>query len=71
MSVASKSYDGSTKATISGGTLNGLVSGETLSLSGQSGAFNDKDAGNGKAVTVTGATLGTGYDRGCRYPHRH
>ncbi|WP_076571599.1 YDG domain-containing protein [Janthinobacterium sp. TND4EL3] len=60
VSVASKSYDGSTKATISGGTLNGLVSGETLSLSGQSGAFNDKDAGNGKAVTVTGATLGNG-----------
>ncbi|MBH2067593.1 MAG: filamentous hemagglutinin N-terminal domain-containing protein [Burkholderiales bacterium] len=60
VSVASKSYDGNTKATISGGTLNGLVSGETLTLSGQSGAFNNKDAGNGKAVTVTGATLGNG-----------
>ncbi|WP_454775319.1 YDG domain-containing protein [Janthinobacterium tructae] len=60
VSVASKSYDGNTKATISGGTLNGLVSGESLSLSGQSGAFNDKDAGNGKAVTVTGATLADG-----------
>ncbi|WP_454775913.1 YDG domain-containing protein [Janthinobacterium tructae] len=60
VSVASKSYDGNTKATISGGTLNGLVIGETLSLSGQSGTFNDKDAGNGKAVTVTGATLADG-----------
>ncbi|WP_426086115.1 YDG domain-containing protein [Janthinobacterium sp. PSPC1-1] len=60
VSVASKGYDGNTKATISGGTLNGLVIGETLSLSGQSGAFNDKDAGNGKAVTVTGATLADG-----------
>ena len=58
VSVASKSYDGNTKATISGGTLNGLVIGESLILSGQSGTFNDKDAGNGKAVTVTGATLG-------------
>ncbi|WP_219115964.1 YDG domain-containing protein [Janthinobacterium sp. UMAB-56] len=60
VSVASKSYDGSTKATISGGTLNGLVIGETLSLSGQSGTFNDQNAGNGKVVTVTGATLGDG-----------
>ncbi|MGV8867208.1 MAG: YDG domain-containing protein [Janthinobacterium svalbardensis] len=60
VSVASKIYDGNTKASISGGTLNGLVIGETLSLSGQSGAFNDKDAGNGKAVTVTGATLADG-----------
>ncbi|MBH2072518.1 MAG: hypothetical protein I8H90_26770, partial [Burkholderiales bacterium] len=60
VSVASKSYDGSTKATISGGTLNGLVIGETLSLSGQSGTFNDQNAGNGKAVTVTGATIGDG-----------
>ncbi|WP_258001200.1 YDG domain-containing protein [Janthinobacterium sp. ROICE36] len=60
VSVASKIYDGNTKASISGGTLNGLVIGETLSLSGQSGAFNDKDASNGKAVTVTGATLADG-----------
>ncbi len=60
VTVASKAYDGDTKATISGGTLNGLVSGETLSLSGQSGTFNDKNAGNGKAVTVTGATLSSG-----------
>ncbi|OHV98798.1 hypothetical protein AKG95_06305, partial [Janthinobacterium lividum] len=60
VTVASKAYDGNTKATISGGTLNGLVSGETLSLSGQSGAFSDRNAGNGKAVTVTGATLADG-----------
>ncbi|WP_312440426.1 YDG domain-containing protein [Janthinobacterium sp.] len=60
VSVASKSYDGNTKATISGGTLNGLVGGETLALSGQSGAFNDQNAGNGKAVTVSGATLSDG-----------
>ncbi|KAB8042756.1 YDG domain-containing protein [Janthinobacterium aquaticum] len=60
VTVASKAYDGDTKATISGGTLNGLVSGETLTLSGQSGTFNDQNAGNGKAVTVTGATLGNG-----------
>ncbi|OBV40089.1 YDG domain-containing protein [Janthinobacterium psychrotolerans] len=58
VTVASKSYDGNTKATISGGTLNGLVSGETLNLSGQSGTFSDQNAGNGKAVTVTGAILG-------------
>ena len=60
VTVASKNYDGNTKATISGGVLNGLVGGESLTLSGQSGEFNDKDAGNGKAVTVTGATLTDG-----------
>ncbi|PIG30276.1 filamentous hemagglutinin family protein [Janthinobacterium sp. 35] len=60
VTVASKDYDGTKAATVTGGTLNGLVNGETLSLSGQSGEFNDQNAGNGKAVTVTGATLGNG-----------
>eukprot|EP01133_Synstelium_polycarpum_P019994 gene19994-23960_t len=60
VAVASKVYDGDTKATISGGTLNGLVSGETLVLTGQTGQFIDQNAGNGKAVTVSGATLANG-----------
>ncbi|MCT9813538.1 YDG domain-containing protein, partial [Acidovorax sp. Be4] len=55
-----KTYDGTTGATLSGGTLNGLVGNETLVLSGQSGAFSDQNAGAGKTVTVTGATLGNG-----------
>ncbi|MCD2514265.1 YDG domain-containing protein, partial [Comamonas endophytica] len=60
MTAASKTYDGTDAATLSGGTLEGLVGGETLVLSGQSGTFGDRNAGSGKAVTVTGATLGNG-----------
>ncbi len=62
VTVADKTYDGITNATVTGGTLNGLVIGETLNLSGMRGAFDNKNAGTGKAVTVSGATLtdGTG-----------
>ncbi|WP_426077894.1 YDG domain-containing protein [Janthinobacterium sp. PSPC3-1] len=60
VTVGSKTYDGNTSATVSGGTLNGLVGGETLGLSGQTGVFVDQNAGNGKAVTVSGATLSDG-----------
>ncbi|WP_308922176.1 YDG domain-containing protein [Janthinobacterium sp. J1-1] len=60
VTVGSKTYDGNTSATVSGGTLNGLVGGETLGLSGQTGVFIDRNAGNGKAVTVSGATLSDG-----------
>ena len=60
MTAANKVYDSTTSATLSGGVLSGLVGTETLSFSGQSGVFSGKDAGSGKSVTVTGATLGTG-----------
>ncbi len=54
-----KVYDGNTVATLSGGSLNGLVGDETLSLSGLFGTFADKQAGINKVVTVTGG-LGDG-----------
>ncbi|MGK5010761.1 YDG domain-containing protein, partial [Janthinobacterium sp. MDB2-8] len=60
VAALNKVYDGSTKASISGGTLNGLVGGETLGLSGVSGAFGDKSAGTGKTVTVSDAVLSDG-----------
>ncbi|WP_332879774.1 beta strand repeat-containing protein, partial [Massilia sp. S19_KUP03_FR1] len=60
MTVATRAYDGSTAANLAGGTLSGLVSGETLVLSGGSGAFADKNVGNGKAVTVSGLSLADG-----------
>ncbi|WP_200844100.1 YDG domain-containing protein, partial [Pantoea sp. 18069] len=60
VTAANKTYDGTTLATLSGGTLDGLVAGETLSLSGQTGAFSDQNAAAGKNVTVTGATLSDG-----------
>ncbi|WP_019341803.1 GLUG motif-containing protein [Stutzerimonas stutzeri] len=54
-----KVYDGNTVATLSGGSLNGLVGDETLSLSGLVGTFADKQSGISKIVTVTGG-LGDG-----------
>ncbi|WP_215408138.1 YDG domain-containing protein [Janthinobacterium sp. JC611] len=58
--AADKIYDGNTTAVITGGALSGLVNGETLVLNGASGVFNNQNAGNGKAVTITGGSLGDG-----------
>jgi hypothetical protein len=44
-----KTYDGTTTATVKGGTLSGLVGSETLVLT-QSGSFTDKNVGNNKTV---------------------
>ena len=52
-----KVYDGNTVASLSGGSLSGLVDAETLGFAGLSGKFSDKHAGKDKAVTVKGATL--------------
>jgi filamentous hemagglutinin family protein len=48
-----KVYDGSTAATISGGTLSGLVAGEDLRLLLGTGSFVDANAGTGKTVNGT------------------
>ena len=64
LTADNKVYDGNTKATVSGGSLNGLVGAETLGLSGLSGVFGDKNAGAGKTVTVSGATLADGSNGG-------
>ena len=58
VSAASKVYDGSIAATLSGGVLSGALVGDSLSFSGASGSFNDKNVGTAKPVTVTGLTLG-------------
>ncbi len=57
-----KTYDGTTDAT---GTLTigGVLAGDTVGTSNVTFAFSDKNAGTGKTVTVTGATL-TGGDAG-------
>lgn len=60
MSAADKTYDGTTAASLSGGTLSGLVGAETLNFSGQTGAFADRNAGSNKAVSVSGIALGDG-----------
>ncbi len=46
-----KVYDGSTAASVSGGTLSGLVTGEDLQLLVGTGSFANADAGSGKTVS--------------------
>lgn len=54
-----KVYDRTTTATLGGtAVLNGVISGDAVSLSGTSVAnFNNKDVGTGKPITVSGYTL--------------
>ncbi|MCC7683522.1 YDG domain-containing protein [Janthinobacterium sp. FW305-128] len=62
VTAGNKVYDGTTAAVLSGGTLTGMVADETLGFSGGVGSFSDKNAGTGKVVTISGASLqdGTG-----------
>ena len=57
LSAASKIYDGTTVASLSGGTLAGVVGSDAVTLAGLTGSFASKDAGSAIAVTVTGASL--------------
>jgi hypothetical protein len=64
LSVAGKTYDGTTAATLSGTATVSAIGGDVVSLSGTgSAAFIDKNAGTNKAVTVSGYTL-SGTDAG-------
>ena len=65
-SVATKVYDRSTTATITGGVLQGLQGGESLTLS-QTGSFVDKNAGVGKAVTANQTIADAGTSRASNY----
>jgi len=53
----SKTYDGTTAATIASRTLSGVIGADNLSLSGGTATFADRTAGNGKSVTATGLSL--------------
>ena len=61
--VADKTYDGTTAATITGRSLAGTVPSDDVSLTGGSATFDDKNVGLDKTVTGTGFTLG-GADAG-------
>ena len=66
VTVASKVYDGTTNAQLSGSaTLNGLVSGDDVSLvtNNVKAAFADPNVGTNKPVTVSGYAI-TGADAG-------
>ena len=55
VTAADKVYDGATTATLQGGSLSGLVNGQSPTLALGTGSFATPDAGNNKAVTGTAA----------------
>ena len=55
--AASKVYDGNAAATVNGRSLTGVIDGDLVSLSGGSATFDNKNAGQAKTVTLTGAEL--------------
>ena len=63
VTVTGKVYDGTAAATLNGGTLSGLVSGDTVLLTNGRGLFADKNVGTGKAVSASGYTI-SGTDAG-------
>ena len=60
MTALDKVYDGNRTATLSG-SLSGVLAGDTVSLGAANALFDDKNAGTGKTVSVSGAVL-TGAD---------
>jgi uncharacterized repeat protein (TIGR02543 family) len=58
-----KVYDGTTAADVTSRDLSGVLAGDTVTLTGGTAAFADKNVGTGKTVTLTGATL-SGTDAG-------
>lgn len=62
VSIASKTYDGNTNASLSNiGSLSGLVNGESLVLQGPASVqFDNRDAGTGKQAVATGYSLADG-----------
>ncbi len=61
--AADKVYDGTTAATATATALSGMVAGDAVTLDYASALFSDKNAGQNKAVTLSGLTL-TGTDEG-------
>lgn len=60
--AANKVYDSTTTASVSGGSLSGVLASDVVSIAG-SGTFADKNVGAAKAVSLNGITL-TGADAG-------
>ncbi len=60
--ASDKAYDGTTSATVSGGTLVGVLGNDDVSIASMKGTFDDENVGTDKTVTVT-YTLG-GADAG-------
>ncbi|OYU46255.1 MAG: filamentous hemagglutinin, partial [Burkholderiales bacterium PBB4] len=60
ISVSGKTYDGTTAAQVSGGSLLGAVSGDAGSIGALSGSFLDKNVGTNKPVVLSGLVLNGG-----------
>jgi hypothetical protein len=60
ITAANKIYDGTTSASLLSGsaTFAGRLGSDTLAVAGATGAFGDKNAATGKAVSISGITLG-------------
>jgi hypothetical protein len=56
-SAENKVYDGTTDATVTGRDLSGVIAGDDVELTGGNAAFDTKDVGADKTVTLTDATL--------------
>jgi filamentous hemagglutinin family protein len=63
MAGVSKVYDGNTAASITVGSVSGLVGNETLNIAAQ-GQFSDKNVGTNKAVTLNDYQVGDGGNGG-------
>jgi hypothetical protein len=61
--AANKVYDGNNSATVLTRSLIGTVGGDDVGLTGGTATYDDANAGNGKTVTLAGATL-AGADAG-------
>ncbi|MDD2685529.1 MAG: YDG domain-containing protein, partial [Gallionella sp.] len=61
ITATNKVYDGTTNASINatGAIYNGIIAGDIVTVGTASGAFADKNAGLGKAVTITAGITGT------------
>ncbi|MEA3105851.1 MAG: hypothetical protein QOI88_456, partial [Gammaproteobacteria bacterium] len=62
--IADKTYDGTTAATLSGYTLTGRIGTQTLIANDTSATFDDQNAATGKTVTIGGITLANGTNGG-------
>src|SRR6185503_14476610 len=63
ITASSKTYDGTTAATIATRSLGGVLGSDAVSLSGGTASFASKTVGTAKTVTATGLTL-SGPDAG-------
>ncbi|MEG8038622.1 YDG domain-containing protein [Sphingomonas sp. LR60] len=57
LSAVDRTYNGTTTVALSGGSLSGVLSGDTVGFNAGSGALADRNVGIGKAVSLSSFTL--------------